>query len=103
MQFEGEAISDYVLRTLGELASDWDCCQPIGEHTLLFRELGLESLDVVVLGTAIQQHYRRLMPFAEFLATIGQNGRSDLSVGELVAFVEEQLNNGEPQRRGAGR
>jgi hypothetical protein len=48
----------------------------------------MESLDLVVLGTALQERYGR-MPFAEFLAEIGQRPvrERDISVGELVAFV----------------
>ena len=51
---------------------------------------GLESLDLVVLGTMLQQRYGRL-PFAEFLAEIGQRPveERDLTVAELVAFVCE--------------
>jgi len=80
-------ILDYVLHTIEDLARDWDYSLPVGPESLLFSELGLESLDVVVLGTAIQEHYRKLMPFAEFLAEIGQRGRNDLSIAELVDFV----------------
>ena len=48
----------------------------------------MESLDLVVLGTAIQKRHGKL-PFAELLAEIGQRPveERDLSVGELVAFV----------------
>jgi acyl carrier protein len=43
--------------------------------SLLFTGLGLESLDGVVLGTAIQEYYRVRMPFAELLADIGEKRR----------------------------
>jgi acyl carrier protein len=48
----------------------------------------MESLDLVVLGTSLQDRYGRL-PFSEFLAEIGQRPveERDISVGELVAFV----------------
>ena len=52
--------------------------------------LGFESLDLVVLGTSIQERYGRL-PFAEFLADIGQRPEKDVTVGELVAFVCDNL------------
>ena len=87
MKLNRQAIQDYVLRTLGDLSQDWDYSRPVGPESLLFSELGLESLDVVVLGTAIQEHYQRLMPFAELLGEIGQRDRKDLSISELVDFV----------------
>lgn len=81
----------YVLNTIEELAQDWDYSEPVTPDSLLFTELGLESLDVVVLGTAIQEHYRFQMPFAEFLTELGR-GRRDVSIIELVDFVDKHLN-----------
>jgi len=44
---------------------------------------GFDSLDAVVLCTAIQEDYQTPMPFAELPAEIGQQQR-DLSIAELV-------------------
>lgn len=76
---------------LQELARDWDYASEIGPETRLFADLGFESLDAVVLGTAIQERYRRTMPFAELLAEIGLRPKPDLTVGELVEFIDAQL------------
>jgi len=46
----GELL-DYVVRTIEELSRDWDYSRPVGPESLLFTELGLESLDVVGAGT----------------------------------------------------
>ena len=86
-----EEILAYILHTIEGLSSDWDYSGPVGQESLLFSELSLQSLDVVVLGTTIQEHYQKLMPFAEFLAEIGQRGRNDLSIGELVDFVHQHI------------
>jgi acyl carrier protein len=91
MKASREEILDYVLRTIEELAHDWDYSSPVTPDSLLFTELGLESLDVVVLGTAIQEHYRFHMPFAEFLADLGRDQR-DVSIAGLVDFVNKHLN-----------
>lgn len=84
-------ILNYVLRTLEELAHDWDYSEPVTPDSLLFTQLGLESLDVVVLGTAIQEHYQFHMPFAEFLSELGRE-QHDVSIAELVDFVDKHLN-----------
>jgi acyl carrier protein len=81
-------IEAQVLTLLGEIARDWDYSAAIGPATRLFRDLGFESLDAVVLGTAIQERYQRPMPFAELLAEIGQRPTPELTVGELVSFVQ---------------
>ena len=79
-------ILSYILHTLGELSRDWDLARPIEPNSRLFGELGFQSLDAVILATAIQEHYRCQMPFASLLADIGREQR-DLSVAELVEFV----------------
>jgi len=83
-------ILDYLLQTMGELTQDWDYSEPVKPESLLFTELGFESLDAVILGTAIQEHYQTQMPFAELLSKIGQQQR-DLSINELVDFVDTHL------------
>jgi len=85
-----QEIQDYILSTLGDLCRDWDYSQPLSASSLLFTELGLESLDAVVLCTNIQEHYGQPLPFAELLAEIGRVQR-DLSIGELAEFVEKNL------------
>jgi len=85
-----QEILDYLLQKMGELTQDWDYPDPVRPESKLFTELGFESLDAVVLCTAIQEHYQTPMPFAELLAEIGQQQR-DLSIGELAAFVNTHL------------
>ena len=64
---------------------------PIDEGTRLFADLGLASIDAVVLSEAIQHHYGRTLPFHELMAEIGRRTDRDLSIGELVAFLGEHL------------
>jgi acyl carrier protein len=87
-------IEAYLLATLEELAQDWDHPEKVGPDTGLFSDLGFESLDAVVLGTAIQEHYDRPMPFAELLVDVGQREVRELTVGELISFVEAHFANG---------
>jgi acyl carrier protein len=86
-----EQILGYVLQVLEELRAEWDYSAPIGPHTRLVADLTFESLDLVVLGTSIQEHYQAQIPFAEFLAEIGQRAQRDATVAELVDFVHRQL------------
>jgi len=85
-----QEILDYLLQKMGELTQDWDYPDPVRPESKLFTELGFESLDAVVLCTAIQEHYQTPMPFAELLAEIGQQQR-DLSIDELTDFVDTHL------------
>jgi acyl carrier protein len=63
----------------------------IEEDTRFFADLGLASIDAVVLSEALVQHYRRPLPFNELLAEIGRRPERDLSIGELLAFLETHL------------
>ena len=85
------AILDDVLELFGQLSKDWEYSGEITAETLLFEDLGFESLDIVVLGTAIQEKYGMIMPFAEFLIEMGQRDERDITVGELVEFVQDQI------------
>lgn len=90
MKSRRQEILDYLLQKMGDLTQDWDYAEPVRPESLLFTELGFESLDAVVLCTAIQEHYRTQMPFAELLAEIGEQQR-DLSIAELADFVDTHL------------
>lgn len=88
-----DQILQYVLTTMENLSGDWDYSRPVGPDSLLFTELGFESLDAVVLCTSIQEHYHKQMPFPELLAALGRE-RRDLSIRELVDFIEQHLHAG---------
>jgi hypothetical protein len=89
MQLLYERILGEVLAMMGELAGDWEYEGELGADTYLFSDLGFESLELVILGSSLQERYGQL-PFAEFLTMIGLQGKKDISIGELVAFVCER-------------
>lgn len=77
-----------MLAMLTELADDWEYDGDITPDTRFLADLGLESLDLVVLGTMVQERYGRL-PFTEYYAEIGQRPveERDVTVAELVEFI----------------
>lgn len=83
-----QQILDDVLNLMTELAGDWEYTGEIHPETRLLADLAMESLGLVVLGTALQERYGRL-PFSEFLTEIGKRPMEnrDLSIGELVEFI----------------
>jgi acyl carrier protein len=90
-----DEILAYVLKTVQDLCQDWDYADPVSAESKLFTGLRLESLEAVILCTAIQDHYQTLMPFAELLAEIGQKQR-DLSIAELADFVHLHMHAAKP-------
>ena len=81
-----------VLSFLKKMDEEWEDTDEITPQTWLVADLGLESIDVVVLGTTIQEHYDKSMPFAEFLAEIGEQEVRDIQVDQFVDFVFRHLN-----------
>ena len=83
-------VMEGILELLSEAQGDWEYEGEIGPDTLFVADLGLESLEIVVLSTMVQQRYGRL-PFPQYFDEIGQRpvDQRDLSVAELAAFVCE--------------
>jgi len=85
-----DQIEDYIVSKLVELSQDWDNSASITPDSMIFTELGFESLDAVILGVTIQEYFACQMPFAELLAELGEQ-RRDLRVNELIDFVHRNL------------
>ncbi len=79
-----------ILALLSEAQGDWEYTGEIGPQTRFVADLGLESLEIVVLSTMVQQRYGRL-PFPQFFDEIGQRpvDERDLTVAEVAMFVCE--------------
>jgi acyl carrier protein len=90
-----------LIELLRQLADDWEYSGDITEQTRLLADLGLESLDVVVLGTAVQEHYQQILPFSEFFAELGQRDARDVTIGEWADFIYAHLDK-QPRQAQAG-
>ena len=64
----------------------------IGPETCFFGDLGLASIDAVVLGETLEEHYGRKIPFHLFMADLGRRAVRDIELGDLVAFLHQHLN-----------
>ena len=60
---------------------------PLGEETRFFADLGLASIDAVVLGEQLQAHYGASLPYGDLMADLGRRVDRDLTIGELVDFL----------------
>ncbi len=87
-----------VVSILQELLEDWEFDGAITEASYVLGDLGLESIDAVALGTALEEKYQRTLPFAQFLSAKVQSDQAstelnlDFTVGEIVDFVVSALN-----------
>lgn len=88
MKLTRDRILSEVLGLLNSVMQDWEFETPPNEQTRMFADLTLESLDVVILGSKIQERFGQTFPFPALFAELGQRATPDLSVGELVDFIE---------------
>jgi acyl carrier protein len=79
-----------ILGLLADARGDWEYDGEIGPHTRFVEDLGLESLEIVVLATMVQQRFGRL-PFPQYFEEIGQRPieQRDLTVEDIALFVCE--------------
>jgi acyl carrier protein len=64
----------------------------IDADTMFFADLGLASIDAVVLGEMLESQYGHRLPFGDLMAELGQKTDRDLRIGDLVGFLQTHLN-----------
>jgi acyl carrier protein len=85
---------DSILRDLAEILRNFhgrEYSGAIGRETRFFGDLGLASIDAVVLGEALEARYGRRLPFGELMADLGSRADRDLRLGELADFLHRNL------------
>jgi acyl carrier protein len=92
MEMTREDIMEDILSLMKQLAEDWEYAGEITPQTRFFADMNLVSLDIVVLGTAVQEHYGAILPFPEFFLELGQRGTPDIPISEWVDFIHAHIN-----------
>lgn len=84
-----------ILADLAQILSDFqgrEYSGPIDGKTRFFADLGLASIDAVVLGETLERHYGRPLPFADLMAELGRRQDRDLSMNDLATFLAAHMN-----------
>ncbi len=63
----------------------------IDRQTRFFDDLGMVSIDAVVLGEKLEERYGFKFPFNELIADLRDRQAEDIEVGELADFVQFHL------------
>lgn len=80
-----------ICAVVSEFVEDWGVDVPITAGTKLVEDLGFDSIDVIQLIVAIESAFKtRNLGFQDLLM---QDGRyvDDLSVGDIVSFLQKRL------------
>jgi acyl carrier protein len=86
-----ESIRTDLMTLLTTLRDDWEYDQELTDDTGLFGDLGFESIDAVALGSALESHFDKQLPFAEFLTLAKERKLKDITIGYLLEFLVTQL------------
>ena len=70
---------------------DRDFPDAVDLSTRVFGDLGLASIELVVLAERLDAHFGRRLPFGTFLKGLRDRGADDLELGELVAFLQQHV------------
>jgi acyl carrier protein len=81
-------IADILTEMLGELDLELD--EPIDSPTRLIADLGFASVDFVQLIVELEGHFQRKFGFHDLIMPNGHYV-ADLTVGELVSFIQHRL------------
>ncbi|MBI5550251.1 MAG: acyl carrier protein [Desulfobacterales bacterium] len=76
-----------IVATLERVGEDWEYSGQITLDTTLLQDLGLESIDVVVLGEFLEEHYGQTFPFTEYYTELSQKNKSDIRIADLVDLI----------------
>ena len=82
-----ETIFGSISEIISSLKDEWEYSGNITPETSLFAELEFESIDAVVLGSMIEEHFKQSFPFAEYLGSLGEEGVGDIKVKDLIDCV----------------
>lgn len=94
VQHDKETILQGLVTILEDMTSDWDTDYDggIGPETKLIEDLSFESIDVVQLIVAIEEHFgRKKMPFERLIMRDGRYV-DEIVVGDAVNFLHDELN-----------
>ncbi|WP_435016254.1 acyl carrier protein [Tundrisphaera sp. TA3] len=84
------AIMAELARILGDFEGR-EYSGTIDRNTRFFADLGLASIDAVVLAETLQDRYGKPLPFGDLMADLGQRADRDLRIGELADFLHKHL------------
>jgi acyl carrier protein len=95
-----EELQAGIIQVMLGLASEWEYSGDIAPETRLFADMDLQSLDFVILSTALVRKYGRI-PFDELYTDLSERGGDqEITVREFTQFVYTHLASAETSGQG---
>jgi len=84
-------VREDLIGMLKDTRDDFDPSIVVNDQTGIFNDLGLESIDAIGLGSALEGHFGQTLPFPEFMAKAKEEQLTDITVGRLLDFLMANL------------
>ena len=84
-------VREDLVALLKDTREDFDPAIAVTDQTGIFNDLGLESIDAIGLGSALEGHFEQTLPFPEFMAKAKEENLTDITVGRLLDFLMANL------------
>ena len=92
IHMQRDDVEGAVLNVLRKMVQDWDLDRPLEAQSFIVADLGFESIDLIQLVVALEQHFgNRRLGFNDLLMKDGRYV-DDLSVRQIADFVAQRLN-----------
>lgn len=93
MSMSREQLEHNVLKVVREVITDWECDDDfvLSINTLFVKDLGFESIDIVRLVAALEQHFSKPSLPIEKLFLREDSFVDELSVNDVISFVSNSL------------
>jgi hypothetical protein len=81
-------VVEVAIETVKSLAGEWEYSGPLGAETRLIADLGMRSLDIVVLSSSLVRKYG-LIPFNQLYSELEEMPPEDrdITIGQFADFV----------------
>ena len=93
-----ESVRRDLIELLKDAREDFDHSLVITDSTGIFNELGFESIDAVGLSSALAGHFEQTLPFPEFMSKAKEMQLKDITVGQLLDFLMQNLERSEERK-----
>jgi acyl carrier protein len=91
-----ETILGTISSVVAGITRDWGVDSEPTATTRLNGDLGFTSMDVIDLFATLEVKFQRKLPYEAFITVEGGGYRSELTLGELADFVNDNFDNTRP-------
>jgi acyl carrier protein len=84
-----------IIATIREIVKnimqDWGLDAEVGTGTLLIKDLGFTSMDIIDLIATLETRYQRKLPYETLVTSADGSYRNELAVKELAEFIRQNF------------